>query len=725
MKGSEEATAIRARQRRHRATLSTVLLLLVGAILALPAGASATTWSEHSAPVGRQATVSDISCPTTTYCQAIGSSTDSGSTVSRMNAWNGTSWTESGTTAQGRLTHISCSSTSNCVAVGQELGTGGAYAEVWNGSSWSMTTMPSSVAFEAELTGIQCNSATNCEAVGWYEAGSKVLAMQWNGSAWTLQTVPLPTNLGIKEAKNAQLNDIFCRSSTSCEAVGSVEVKRTTEFEKRSYKARYNGSTWSSEAGFEGVSLTDISCPTSGYCVSIGQKVKSGKPVAVYDDFFVDEYVPLPTGGATATFEDVSCAGTSCTLVGKYSTEEVGKSKTLTDIWNGAYWTVQSSPNPAGHQVNKLTGVSCASTTRCIAVGNAQLTPLEPLTEVWNGGSAWEIMSSPPVSSVPTLKKVSCDYGANVCMAIGTSADYKAFWNGSHWIDMGSSSHGTLNDVSCNGPASCVVAGTAAGGGTFVEVWNGTSWRFQPTPNPTGTSIVLTSVSCGGSCTAVGTYIASGKAKSFAISGGISGSWSLELLPAPTGSDLEGKITDVDCHSVCMGVGSKLVKVGTVYRPRTYAVKKSVVSGWTIVSTADPTGTETALESVACSEKCIAVGKVDGVPMSELWSESKGWALTALPLPSGATTTEILDTHCVHVLSCFAVGKYSLTGSTTSIPLVEHWDGSAWSIEPAYDPPSTTYDQLSGVSCADFGCFGVGSAGTYGGGSVPLVEQRS
>src|SRR5207248_1377990 len=70
-----------------------------------------------------------------------------------------------------------------------------------------------------------------------------------------------------------------------------------------------------------------------------------------------------------------------------------------------------------------------------------------------------------------------------------------------------------LNGVSCTTSIACTAAGyytnSAGTDVTLAEVWNGTSWTIQTTPNPTGATVSgLNGVSCATStaCAAVGFY---------------------------------------------------------------------------------------------------------------------------------------------------------------------------------------------------------------------------
>lgn len=49
-----------------------------------------------------------------------------------------------------------------------------------------------------------------------------------------------------------------------------------------------------------------------------------------------------------------------------------GRRTTLANGWNGIGWSLESTPNPVGALSSILQGVSCASSTECVAVGKAK-----------------------------------------------------------------------------------------------------------------------------------------------------------------------------------------------------------------------------------------------------------------------------------------------------------------------------------------------------------------
>ena len=169
----------------------------------------------------------------------------------------------------------------------------------------------------------------------------------------------------------------------------------------------------------------------------------------------------------------VSCPGVStCMAVGTY-VDPSGAGVSLAERWDGARWSQLPMPNPPGAAVSTPLGVSCASSSACIAVG-AYLDSsgaFHMLAERWDG-TTWSLQSipDPPGAQGPFLNAVSCS-SASACTAVGTFLD------------------------------------SSGSGETLAERWNGASWAVQSTPNPSGAQgSGFSGVSCTSStaCTAVG-----------------------------------------------------------------------------------------------------------------------------------------------------------------------------------------------------------------------------
>ncbi len=209
----------------------------------------------------------------------------------------------------------------------------GADAAKW--SAQSLTTGTST----SELLGIDCYSATACTAVGHDNAkginGS--FGQTWNGTSWTEAT-------GIKHSlfeKNDGLRSVSCIAATTCVAVG--EYSFGVPYPLAQTQSGTSWKVWEvgMPKGATRADLNDVSClePSTGsiWCMAVGYKMVGGddKPYAV--NFNGVTWTEVPTATAVnSTLKGVSCLSTSfCMAVG--STRPVGSpsSLLLDELWEG------------------------------------------------------------------------------------------------------------------------------------------------------------------------------------------------------------------------------------------------------------------------------------------------------------------------------------------------------------------------------------------------------
>jgi hypothetical protein len=335
--------------------------------------------------------------------------------------------------------------------------------------------------------------------------------------------------------------------------------------------------------------LGDVSCPTSSACVTVGRYTTGTIPSSphafaeVWNGSWAMQPVSNPTGATASVLSGVSCtASSACIAVGSYVNSS-GVSVTLAETWNGSSWSVQSTPNPTGATASVLSGVSCTSSSACIAVGEYHYTTglsssTHAFAEVWNG-SSWSVQSTPnPTEAKGSfLNSVSCT-SSSVCTAVGgyvnsagSEVTLAEVWNGSSW-SVQSTSNPTeakgsfLNSVSCTSSSACIAVGEYKYGSAlsssthaFAEVWNGSSWSVQSTPNPTGaTWSVLGDVSCTSSsaCSAVGSYHNSSGSEVTLAEIWNGSSWSAQSTPNPSEATATA-LSGVSCTSatLCTAVG--------------------------------------------------------------------------------------------------------------------------------------------------------------------------
>ena len=351
-----------------------------------------------------------------------------------------------------------------------------------------------------------------------------------------------------------------------------------------------------------------------------------------------------------------------------------------------ASWGIVTSPNTSTTQNNELYGVSCTSSTSCVAVGYYNSGGYQQtLAEQYNG-TGWNIVSSPNTSTSQNngLTRVTC-VTASDCWAVG---DY---YTGSYWQ-------------------------------TLIEQWNGTSWSIVSSPDTSTTQTnVLDGVTCVSSsdCWAVG-HSNNGSLNLTLVEQWNGSAWAIIASPSPGTGDngLNGVtcVTASDCWAVGNYATTQYFNLALQYNG----------SSWSQVSTPSVSSTLNSLNDVSCvaTSFCFAVGQqyTSGSYYETVTEEWNGttWAVIASP-NEGSGDNVPLSVTCVTASDCSAVGFYT---STSRQPLALGWNGTDWSIVSSASP-STSFTQLLSVACvmASDNCIAVGyySTGSY---DQTLIEQN-
>ncbi len=338
------------------------------------------------------------------------------------------------------------------------------------------------------------------------------LAERWNTTGWHLQTSANPPG-----ALRSSLAGVSCNLGRTCTAVGSYFVSPGFG---RALAEHWSGGKWTLDptpnpAGTDDAELLAVSCTAANACTAVGGYNNAGisDPLAERwnGSSWAIQTTPVPSGSFSSTLRGVSCTSTTaCVAVGSYNPS--GTVLPLIERWDGSSWTLQSMPTPPGATFVYLNGVSCTADTACTAVGSYGTGgPSQPLAERWNGTS-WTIQSVPSTSRLNStvLNGVSCS-AATSCVAVGEGSANQTLaehWDGTAWTvkptpNPSFAKYGSsLSGVSCTSPSAC----TAVGSPWAVALrWDGTSWTQQTLADP-GDSPNPVSVSCPSlrHCTAVG-----------------------------------------------------------------------------------------------------------------------------------------------------------------------------------------------------------------------------
>jgi hypothetical protein len=373
-------------------------------------------------------------------------------------------------------------------------------------------------------------------------------------------------------------------------------------------------------------------------------------------------------------------------------------------------WAVQPTPNPAGAKQSALTGISCSASTACVAVGWSA-TRAAPygmyqssrvvLAERWNG-AGWTLQPTPiPAGAKDSeFTAVSCT-SANACTAVGTYRDSAGAdvtlaerWTGSNWIVQrtvnpgealteqefdAAQSGSNLNGVACASATSCTAVGHYSnnkGSTALIEHWDGSRWTLQTPSDPARHPMSSVSCTASSACTAVG------DAQDALAEQWNGAAWVLQRTPslAPPKTPY-GSFTGVSCRSgtVCTAVGVKNEARGdsSVLVP---LAEHWDGTGWALQKVPIPPGYTYAnndLVGVSCASNaaCTAVGSQNprsgiDLPLVERWNGSS-WTIEQTPSPADILSGGLLSVSCTSPTVCFGVGNFTHKTGGATVTLAE------------------------------------------------------
>ncbi len=700
----------------------------------------------------------DIDCVAPDECIAVGKTLQSQSVAAE---WDGYEWEYVPTPYAGlegwqsSLTSVSCPEPEECIAVGDLLEPheySRPYVLQWNGEEWHESEEELPYFTEAPRS-ISCASPTSCMAVG--SENEQPYSMYWNGSSWSTPSVPgaenpfdgaelLGVSCSIEEVENKEKEP-----EEICVAAGWFHPETEENFETeigrfQTFVEVWDGSEWSIDTSLTppGVEswLSDIDCPNHSSCMAVGYSTENleyedYRPLALHWDGaeWAEGSPPLfqITGESEIEIKaeeieeeegegeavGVSCAtATSCVAVGT-SYDQV-----MIAGWNGTSWSAQehsSIETPAPELFSPaLEEVSCVSVNSCEAIGhewqNYYLNPIifAHLEEEDPDPIIWTPPLHPPAPNQVSLNATVNPNGSPTTYQFeyGTSAEYgskapaspEAIGSGTSPVEVSQKIEGLKPETTYHFR---LVATNE--NGAIVEGEDQTfttpSWKILSTPNPKEASDSnLYDVSCEPStnvCTAVGKSTKSGVDSPVAQRWNGS-SWS-EQSPAKKSGTLPTRLFGVDCPSEarCMAAGNYQSSEGPVTVAELWNEGK-----WNVHTTPVPSeATSSELVAVGCSStaNCSAVGsamiKGTKTAIAAKWT-SPTWASSSIPIPEGATSSQLDGVDCIWSDFCAAVGRYTTSGGSVK-SLVMFWNGTEWKLQSVTDPEGATQSTLLDVSC--------------------------
>jgi len=366
-------------------------------------------------------------------------------------------------------------------------------------------------------------------------------------------------------------------------------------------------------------------------------------------------------------------------------------------------WSFVSSPNPSGTQDSSLNGVACLTTNDCMAVGeslsgvNAKTGHSLTLTERWDG-TRWSIIAGPSPAIDGLLNAIACPT-PSFCVAVGGRVDAGVpagplveRWNGTKWSTVSSGINipltAVLRAVSCRTSRDCVAVGDfyefEGGPHTLIDHWDGRHWSIvaSPTPRPNHGSALL-----GVSCTTGTACVAVGYTNAVPLVEQWNGhTWSIVPSVHPPRHQAGSVLTSVKCTSNtnCVAVGHN----GGLTYPQI-----------------NPPGDDKLRKCATADPNCIVADS-----LIEHWNGTL-WSIVPSPNLTGYESG-LFAVKCVTATDCVAVGGPSFQPpfSAPGRRLIEHWNGTAWTIVANPGPSPTTISYLASISCpTPTNCVAVGA----------------
>jgi hypothetical protein len=418
-----------------------------------------------------------------------------------------------------------------------------------------------------------------------------------------------------------------------------------------------------------------------------------------------------------------------------------GTNQPLIEHWNGSAWSLSSSV-PAGEGGGQLDGVTAISPSDVWAVGymtlhdtNHQFSGESPLIEHWNG-TVWAVVSGAAIpapaggySPFNTLSAVAALASNNVWAvgqdnapassgnSSGLTQALVEHWDGSHWklvpaANPNPNGNG-LSGIAVISPNDIWADGSGApsgrqgcGGvqGSLIEHWDGMHWTSIPFPSPSQPPGIqyleygLASVAAVATndVWVVGGVLSYYSGKSAAFSAVIEHwdgkAWSIVSGP---GNGTVAGLTGI----AALGSGTvwAVGQFEAANGPSATDVEEYTGGQWAVVDSPSPGTLSNELKGVAAISPTDiwAVGDSSGGTLTEHWN---GGAWGYYPSPNGFLADDTLNGVAASSSNdVWAVGTAPFSGSTNA-DLIEHWNGSQWSIVPGTTTSEANGAELNAVA---------------------------
>lgn len=234
---------------------------------------------------------------------------------------------------------------------------------------------------------------------------------------------------------------------------------------------------------------------------------------------------------------------------------------------------------------------------------------------------------------------------------------------------------------------------------SLIEHWNGTSWRIASSPQLNGTLLSVAATTTN-DVWAVG-YSSKPGADNVLIEHWDGTNWSIISSPTPAQSTISS------LSAVAIVATDNVWAVGGYYSKdmgQMNLIEHWNGTNWSIVSSPNASSSDyNALSSISVLSASniwavggyVGVGKHPQRTLIEHWNGTS-WSIVSSPNASGRTDW-LEGVLAVSTNDVWAVGGAIMSNNST-LTLIEHWNGSKWSVVPSSNYGSAPYNGLSGIA---------------------------
>ncbi len=327
------------------------------------------------------------------------------------------------------------------------------------------------------------------------------------------------------------------------------------------------------------------------------------------------------------------------------------------------------------------------------AQASAQAQPLAGST------SAWTVVPSADASPGNNLLNAVANDSVGDVWAVGSADDangnsqpLREHWNGSSWnVVAGPNNFDVLKGVAVASKQAVWAVGQRFGT-AVIERWNGLTWADAANPAGSGTTLNGVAAVSASDVWAVGTATPTGAAQTF-IEHFNGQTWS--VVPSPNASTRNNLLVAVAAVSA-----NDVWAVGDFQTDRNvFQTLTEHWDGktWRIVPSPSGPGLQAGLLSVSAlsSTNVWAGGDSGTATLLERWNGTR-WTVVPSPSPPATQFNPVFGLAPVSAGNIWAVGQTQNVTTGSPATLIEHWNGTSWSLVSSPSPGSQA--TLSGAA---------------------------